>query len=182
IIDASVFNTLKTDYPEKSIVFDGNDYSLTIKGSDITTLVPNTQQYDLSLTFSAPEEDKIWNLITDLSQENWDLEPVYVHFNHHGALPADMKFSISLGQKYQNSTLYWNYYNEERERIDYYGYVNSNAQGGFALPLTHMSTYVVTRKRIVGAENKVGILGGAVENLSTSYSTGKANPNTGKEQ
>lgn len=174
IVMAEVFNKLKTDYPQKSILFEGNDYTLSIKGSDIKTLIPNTEQYDLSITFSPPDEEEIWESITDLDSDNDDLDPVYIHFNHEGSLPATMKFTISLGSAYRNRQLYWNYYNEERERIDYYGYVVSNAKGTFSLPLAHMSTYIVTEDKIVDAENKVGALNGY-------YTEGKANPNTGSE-
>lgn len=174
IITAEVFNKLKTDYPQKSILFEGNDYTLSIKGSDIKTLIPNTEQYDLSITFSPPDEDEIWETIYDLDRDNDSLDPVYIHFNHHGSLPAPMKFTISLGSAYRNRDLYWNYYNQERERIDYYGYIVSNAKGTFSLPITHMSTYIVTEDKIVDAENKVGALKGY-------YTEGKANPNTGSE-
>ena len=174
IITAEVFNTLKTDYPQKSILFEGNDYTLSIKGSDMKSLIPNTEKYDLSITFTPPDEEAIWETITDLDSDNDNLDPVYIHFNHHGSLPAPMKFTISLGSAYRNRPLYWNYYNEERDRIDYYGYVVSNAKGTFSLPITHMSTYIVTQKKIVDAENKVCALNGY-------YTEGKANPNTGSE-
>ncbi|MFV0498347.1 MAG: cadherin-like beta sandwich domain-containing protein [Candidatus Fimivivens sp.] len=174
IVTAEVFNKLKRDYPQKSILFEGNDYTLSIKGSDMKALIPNTEKYDLSITFSPPDEEKIWETITDLDSDNNDLEPVYIHFNHHGNLPAPMKFTISLGSAYRNRELFWNYYNMERERIDYYGYVVSNAKGAFSVPLTHMSTYISTEDKIIDAENKVGALQGY-------YTTGKDNPNTGSE-
>ncbi|MDF3004410.1 MAG: Cadherin-like beta sandwich domain protein [Oscillospiraceae bacterium] len=174
IVTAEVFNKLKTDYPQKSILFEGNDYTLSIKGSDMKSLIPNTEKFDLSITFTPPDEENIWETITDLDSDNDNLDPVYIHFNHHGSLPAPMKFTISLGSAYRNRELYWNYYNEERDRIDYYGYVVSNTKGTFSLPLTHMSTYIITEKKIVDAENKVGGLNGY-------YTTGKTNPNTGSE-
>ena len=174
IVKAEVFNKLKTDYPEKTILFEGNDYTLSIKGSDMKTLIPHTDTFDLSISFSPPNEDAIWDAITRLDSDNDRLDPVYVHFNHHGSLPATMKFTISLGTAYRNRSLYWNYYNEERERIDYYGYVISNAKGTFSLPLAHMSTYILTQNKIDDAEDKVGALVGY-------YTEGKSNPNTGSE-
>lgn len=186
LVSGEVFNTLKTEYPDKSILFTGNDYTLTIKGSDITTLVPNTDYYDLSITFSPPDEEDIWDTITDLDSDNYDLEPVFIHFNYHGTLPGPMKFTISLGTEYRNREMYWYYYNEERERIDYYGYVLTNAKGTFALPLTHMSTYVTVEDKILEAENKVGAsMGydnpGNPESLSSYFNGKKENPNTGAE-
>lgn len=174
IVPAEIFNRLKTDYPQKSILFEGNDYTLSIKGSDIKSLIPNTEKFDLSISFTPPDEEDIWETITDLDWDNDRLDPVYIHFNHHGSLPAPMKFTISLGSAYRNRSLYWNYYNQERDRIDYYGYVVSNAKGTFSLPITHMSTYIVTERKIVDAEDKVGALNGY-------YTEGKLNPSTGSE-
>lgn len=186
LVAADVFNTLKTDYPDKSILFTGNDYTLSIKGSDMDTLVPNTEYFDLSISFSPPNEEEIWDTITDLDSDNGDLDPVFIHFNHHGALPAPMKLTISLGSAYRNEELFWNYYNQERERIDYYGFVLSNAKGSFSVPITHFSTYVVTEDRIIEAENRVGAMSGydnpgAPESLSKYLTDNKTNPNTGAE-
>ena len=64
---------------------------------------------------------------------------------------------MSIGKRYGNETIYWHYYNEERDRIDYYGPVQTNAQGTFAVKIDHFSTYVMTeRHSIVGAELRVG--------------------------
>lgn len=101
IVTAEVFNKLKTDYPQKSILFEGNDYTLSIKGSDMKSLISNTEKFDLSITFTPPDEENTWETITDLDSDNDNLDPVYIHFNHHGSLPAPMKFTISLGSAEQ---------------------------------------------------------------------------------
>lgn len=178
IVSAEVINKM-LEYPDKSILFKGNDYTLEMKGKDFKELVPNTESFDFSLSYTSPEEDAIWSLIEE-SDRNDRLEPVFVYFSHHGKLPAPMKFTLSLGHEYRNETLYWNYYNEERDRIDYYGYVRSNAKGTFTVPLTHMSTYIVTEHPIIGAENKFGLEPGFGDNLSTSVNGDKGNPNTGE--
>lgn len=187
IITGEIFNLLKNDYPDKTILFTGNDYTLSIKGSDIDTIVPNTDQYDLSISFSPPDLDWIWDTIVDLDDENYDLEPVFVHFNHHGTLPGPMKLTLTLGQAYRNTNMHWNYFNAERERVDYYGYVSTNAKGTFALPLLHMSDYVMTEGPIIGAENRVGALSGYYDSVGAAeaggYFTGnKPNPNTGARE
>lgn len=175
IVSAEVLTKLK-EYPDKTMIFQGNDYSFEVKGSDLGKLVPNTTSFDFSMSFTSPDEDAIWEVMDEYSG-NSSLNPVFVYFGHHGELPAQMKFTLSLGSKYKNKKLYWNYYNAERERIDYYGYVMSNAKGAFALPINHMSTYIVTDKPIKGAENKTGQFG-AGENLGLLVNQGKPNPNT----
>lgn len=190
IVDASVFNTLKTEYPTKTIIFAGNDYMLKIKGSDIDELVPHTTQYDLFFSFTTPDEAVIDSmLMSSSSADDWKTKPVYLHFNDHGSLPGQMLLTVSLGGKYKNSTLFWNYYNPERERIDYYGYVQSNAKGTITVPLAHMSTYLVTTRRINVSEDKTGTGFGAFENgnhagsssgnISGGISGGKDVPQTG---
>lgn len=178
MVAADVFNTMKDEYPDKTIIFKGNDYSLECKGSDIKQHVPNTEIFDFSMSFTSPLREKIESLLGRLGNPV-DLNPVYVAFGHHGPLPASMKLTVSLGSVYGNQSLCWNYYNEERDRIDYYGNVSSNGQGTFSLRMSHMSTYLVTTRAIIGAENKVGLESGvSSENLSSDVTTGKRNPST----
>ncbi|MEG1686290.1 MAG: cadherin-like beta sandwich domain-containing protein [Angelakisella sp.] len=183
IVTAELFNTLKTKYPEKSILFQGNDYSLQIKGKDIAKLVPHDQLFDLSISFTAPDEDKIWNILSS-EPRNDKVDPVFIHFNHHGVLPGPMLFTISLGRQYRNESATWNYFNEERDRIDFYGGVRTNSRGTFTVRLDHMSTYLLSEYPIINAENKVGDANavgdhtGAV-GLVPNTNGSKPNPNTG---
>ncbi|MEG0852479.1 MAG: cadherin-like beta sandwich domain-containing protein [Angelakisella sp.] len=179
VVAAEVFNTLKEEYPEKTMVFQGNDYSLQLTGKDMGQLVPHAAIYDLGITFNSPNEDDIWEIILNESR-NDGIEPVMIHFNHHGALPGKMLFTLSLGRTYRTQNATWNYYNEERERIDYYGGVRTNSRGTFTVPITHMSTYIYSEDRIVGAENKSGDLG-ATGSVTGGSGINKPNPNTGTE-
>ncbi|MFZ2538772.1 MAG: cadherin-like beta sandwich domain-containing protein [Oscillospiraceae bacterium] len=176
VIDASVFNKLKTDYPDKSILFKGNDYMLNIAGKDIKDLVPHTALYDLYFSFSTPDEQLIQDIL-DTNEKDWDLEPVYLYFDDHGPLPGKMILTVNLGREYKNEQLFWNYYNGERQRIDYYGYVKSNARGTFTVPITHMSTYMVAKTKIVVAEDKTGSGFGTVE--GAGQGSGSENANSG---
>lgn len=183
VVDAQVFNTLKTEYPDKTILFKGNDYTLELKGSDMDTLVPHTATFDLSFSFTTPEETAIENLLYDMESRNDRIDPVYVYFDHHGTLPAPMLLTVSLGKEYSNETIYWNYYNKERDRIDYYGYVNTNAKGTFSVPIEHFSTYFITIVRVYGAENKSGLDFSSTpwaEEIGVETPTQKVNPNTGR--
>ncbi len=156
LIDAEVFKKMKEEYPDKTIVFQGNDYALEIKGSEIDGLTPHVETYDLRFCFATPDEALIQDAMMR-GGEDPDIDPVYLYFNDHGALPGRMKLTINLGREYRNQQLFWNYYNDERDRIDYYGYVNSNAKGTFSVPITHFSTYFVTDSKLISAENKAGV-------------------------
>lgn len=184
-VAADVFNTLKEEYPEKTIVFEGNDYSLEFKGEDLDTIVPHTDVFDFALSFTSPEETDILN-ITDRYPQNDDARMVFIYFDHHGALPAPATFTVSLGHKYQSETLYWNYYNPERDRIDYLGNVKTNTKGTFAVKIDHLSTYIVSDQRLFGSENKAAnstttdsLAAAAGENLSAEATSKKINPGTG---
>ena len=178
VVAAEVINQM-IEHPDKTIIFKGNDYSFEMRGKDLKELVPNTALFDLSLSFSTPYEDSIWDLMEEESR-NDDLEPVFVHFNHHGKLPAPFKFTLSLGREYQNRSLYWNYFNEERDRIDYYGTVRTNVKGTFTAMMTHMSDYLITKRRIIGSENKEGEATSFSYGISTWMDEPKTNPNTGR--
>ncbi len=172
-ISAEVFNTLKK-YPQKRMILLGNDYSLEFAAADIKKVIPNTTIYDFGLRFTSPEEDRVFDLLYHDTGNHYYEDVTIVYFNHHGELPAPAKFTLSLGDMYKSRVLYWNYYNTERDRIDYYGYVNTNTKGTFSLQLTHLSTYMTTTNKIKNAENK------ATGNGYIGYpSSGKANPSTG---
>lgn len=183
IISADVFKTLKEDYPDKSIIFKGNDYTLQIFGADIDGVIPNVESFDLRFSFRTPDEKKIRDAM-DAAGNNSHIEPVYYYFNQHGALPAEMLLTVDLGRHYSNETLFWNYYNQERDRIDYYGYVHTNAKGTFSVPISHFSTYLSTDEKIRGAENKSDEYGNPIpfteetENLNSANSANKDIPNT----
>lgn len=170
-VAADVFNTLKNEYPDKTIIFEGNDYSLTFKASDIINNVPITTIYDFALSFTTPEADNINPLLTAYA-ENALLDKIYVYFRYHGDLPAPAVLNISVGHRYANLTLYWHYFNTERNRIDYYGSVIANSRGNFSVLLTHCSTYIVSTGILYGSED----LSGSV-NINAN-SSGKTNPNT----
>ena len=170
-VAAGVFTKLK-EYPEKSIVFQGNDYSFTFRASDLTRVIPQTEIYDFRMSFVSPDADAIYSLIS-AQPANGDVldKTVMMYFWYHGTLPGPATFNISLGSPYANQTLWWHYYNKERGRIDYYGALPSNAGGNISVRVDHFSTYLVTPlHRIAGSEDKsssVSLQGG-----------GKINPQT----
>ena len=158
-IKSNVFESLK-EYPEKTIILQGNDYSLEFKSKDLDTLIPQLEIYDFRMSFDPPHEDDIYDLISS-KNANKDIinKVVMAYFDYHGDLPGTATLHLSLGNKYKNQTLYWHYYNEERYRIDYYGAVESNARGSISVQLDHFSTYVVSPKhKIIGSEDRSEII------------------------
>lgn len=178
-VPAEVFNRFM-QYENKTIVFQGNDYSLQFESGDFKRLVPNTEIYDLGMLYSTPYLEEIEELIFQAGHsDNDDLEPVYLYFKHHGALPAPAQLTLSLGGRYRNRSIYWHYYNDERDRIDYYGYAPTNSRGTFTTTIDHFSTYIITEDhRIYGSENKTL----DNENLNTSIEVVKVNPSTGARE
>ena len=174
-VAADVFNTLKTEYPEKTIIFEGNDYSLQFDGADIEKIIPHTEVFDFSLSFDSPHRSEIMKKIRRYSA-NDDARIVLVHFGDNKELPAPARFTLSLGQKYGDEQLYWHYWNQERERIDYYGTVDTNSKGTFAVKLERLGDYIVADQRLAGSEDK------STENLTKDTSLLKTNPNTGNRE
>lgn len=177
-VGASVFNTLR-EYPEKTIIFQGNDYSLEFKASDIDRVVPQKQVYDFRMSFDSPDSADIYSEI-DAYNGNGDVinRAVFIYFEDGSSddmlpLPGPAILHLNLGNKYGSQTLYWHYYNRPRERIDYYGTIKSNKQGTVAVRIDHFSTYIVTPfHRIAGSED----LSGSIDALGAG---GKTNPYTG---
>ena len=137
-VNANVFAELKK-YPEKTIIFQGNDYSIEFKASDLTRVVPQQEIFDFRMFFTTPQEDAIMEII-DRRSSNDDLRGnriVMMYFPYHGMLPGTATLHLNLGYRYHDDTLYWHYYNEDRERIDYYGSILANSQGTFAVSIDH---------------------------------------------
>jgi hypothetical protein len=185
-IGASVFNELK-NYPEKSIIFQGNDYSLRFDADNLNTVIPQAEIYDFRMSFTSPDEDDIYAIIGEYEANDDIIDNVVMaYFTYHGSLPGPAAFRLSLGTKYGSRTLYWHYYNQERDRIDYYGTVKSNNKGNFGVVIDHFSTYLISPKhRLAGSEDKRGVVDELGMVLEEDYelieSGGKVNPNTGEE-
>ena len=106
-----------------------------------------------------------------------------IYFDYHGDLPGPATLNLSLSNRYGAQNLFWHYYNEERDRTDYYGVVQPNAKGTFAVAIDHFSTYVVSRVHsIVGAENQEGnisFIQSAIAGAATNNAAGGSNGGTG---
>ncbi len=176
VVSSDVFEAME-EYSDKSIIFQGHDYSFTFNGADLTKNLPYAEYYDFSVSFSPPEENEINALMASLGNVSDPGYPVYIYFSQHTTLPATATFTLSLGTAYGDRNLFWHYYNTEgeSERIDYYGYFPTNSRGTFTVPMDHFSTYIVYNRVIAGSENKADRFG--TDALSTAAGD-KVNPNT----
>ncbi|MFA9379925.1 MAG: cadherin-like beta sandwich domain-containing protein [Acetanaerobacterium sp.] len=170
VISSKIFTELEK-HPDTVIIFQGNDYSLTFKGSDISTIIPFAETYNLSMSFTSPDEDKIYDM---LSNHDTALPIVFLYFKHHGVLPAPATLRVDLGKRYRSRTLYLHYYNPEMDRIEYYGKVTTNSRGSVAFRVDHFSDYLLTTRRLSGSVDKTSEV-----NIGVSDAD-KVNPDTGR--
>ncbi len=177
-VGSSVFEELK-NWPEKTIIFQGNDYSLQFRAKDLPEVIPHTDAFDFGMSFRSPEEDDIIDEIYSHSG-NRGVDFVMIYFKYHGDLPGPATLNFHLGNKYADENLYWNCYNSERDRIDYYGRIRTNSKGTFSVKMTHMSTWIVSRDMFNGANNVNNA--NANLDLSAEAITDKLIPNTGAEE
>lgn len=177
-VGRDIFEKLK-EYPEKTIIFQGNDYSLKFDGKDLDEVIPHVEYFDLGMSFDSPIQDEIMDEINS-HRGNRDARIVLVYFKYHGDLPAPATLTMSLGKSYRNEKMYWYYYNEVYERLDYYGSFTTNSRGTFSVTLDHMSTYPITDEAMQGAQNRSQ--GQTDVNLSAKSDQRKINPGTGWRQ
>lgn len=178
-IQADVFTELRDNYPDKTLVLQGVDYSLTFNAATLDTIIPQRQIYDFSMSFSSPNAENVYRF-AEQWPENDDIlnELVMIYFDYHGDLPGPATLNLSLSNKYGAQPLFWHYYNEERDRIDYYGVVQPNVKGTFAVAIDHFSTYVVSRVHsIVGAENQEGNISFIQSTIAGAATGGAAGAN-----
>lgn len=167
-VSSKVFTELKK-YPNTTIIFQGNDYSLAFKGSDLSTVVPFAESYNLAMSFTSPDEADLRVLMGSDSATPL----VTLYFKHHGALPGKATLMVDLGTKYKSKTLYLHYYNLDMKRNDYYGKVTTNSRGTVAFKVEHFSTYFLAGKVVKNAADKSGEVNIAVNDAD------KINPDTG---
>lgn len=178
-IARDVFEELKK-WPDKTIIFQGNGYSISFKASDLERIIPSTEYYDFSMSFRSPQREDIRDEIYSYPK-NEDVRFVTLYFNYHGELPGKAILTVDLEDRYANDTYFWNYYNEPYFRLDYYGQVKTNSKGVFSVPLSHMSTYVLSSRMLRGAENMSGSSGNVDLSGQASSNGNKVIPNTGVE-
>ncbi|SDM73015.1 cadherin-like beta sandwich domain-containing protein [Acetanaerobacterium elongatum] len=167
-VSSKVFVELKK-YPDTTIIFQGNDYSLSFKGSDLSTVVPFAESYNFSMSFTSPDEADLRVLMG--SESNTPLITMY--FKYHGALPGKATLMVDLGTKYKSRALYLHYYNLDMKRNDYYGKVTTNSRGTVAFKIDHCSTYFLAGKVVKNAADKSGEVNVTVSDAE------KVNPDTG---
>ncbi len=180
VVSSDVFETLE-EYPDKTIIFQGHDYSFSFNGADLTQNLPYAEYYDFGVSFSPPEVKDINALMLSLGNYSDPGYPVYIHFSQHTTLPATATFTMSLGTAYASRNLYWHYYNTDgdTDRIDYYGITPTNSRGTFSVPMDHFSTYIVYNKVVQGSENKADRFG---SELLSGATGDKVNPNTSEKE
>lgn len=177
-VGRDVFEKLK-EYPEKTIIFQGNDYSLQFNSKDLDEVIPHVDYFDFGMSFDSPLQDEIMDEI-DSHGDNEKARVVLIYFKYHGDLPAPATLTMNLGRRYSDEKMYWYYYNEDYQRMDYYGSFTTNSRGAFSVTLDHMSTYAASDRKLSGAENRTQ--GQTDVNLSSKSQQEKINPNTGGRQ
>ncbi len=170
VISSKIFTEL-AKYPDTVIIFQGNDYSISFKGSDISKIIPFAQAYNLSMSFTSPNETTIRGMV---GVQDVDAAMIFLYFKHHGVLPAPGTLTVDLGTKYKNQTLYLHYYNPAMKRIEYYGTVKANNRGTVAFKVDHFSDYILTFKRLSNSVDKSSEV-----NIGVSDAD-KINPDTGR--
>ena len=186
VLTSEVFIKMRDEFPEKTLVLQGNDYSLQFKGKELFKNIPHRVSYDFKLMFETPEEEEIDELLYDIGN-NRNLDKIYMYFRYHGNLPGPCVFNISIGNRYGGKKLYMNYFNDERNRIDYYGFVRTNQKGNFSVRLDHFSTYILSNRKVEGAEDRSGYQAGSYNSKVSGTpivipSTNKVHPNTSAER
>lgn len=170
VISSALFKELEK-YPDTTIIFQGTDYSLTFKGTDINKIIPFAETYNFAMSFTSPNEDKILSM---LNESDAARPLVFLYFKHHGVLPAAGTLRVDLGLRYKNETLHLHYYNPTMDRIEYYGTVKANARGSIAFRVDHFSDYLLAGKRLNGSVDKSKEV-----NIGVSDAE-KVNPDTGR--
>lgn len=136
LIGTAAFDTLRSN-PGTTLVFQGDGYSWSFKGSDITGNVPGLVYLNTRISSTSPNQDRISRLAGGK-------ELINVYFSHHGQLPGKATVTVEVPAKYNGQRLNVYYYNASRNVFEVIrlGAVAQNGRLGF--DITHCSDYVIT--------------------------------------
>ncbi len=133
-----------------SVVLNMKGYSWTITAKDVDTkkwleFEKNNKVVDLLVT-KITDKDTLSSMDKAL---NGNKGLCYLDINHNGAIPFNAVLNYFVGEEYANTSLFYNYYNENTSKVEPIGYGKVTEKGFIQSSFSHFSKYVIT------AENKV---------------------------
>ncbi len=136
LIGSAAFDTLRSN-PGTTLILQGDGYSWSFKGSDITANIPGLIYLNTKISDTSPNQDR-------LSRLAGGAELLHVYFSHHGQLPGKATISVAVPAKYNGQKLNVYYYNERTGSFETIR-LNAPAQNGrLSFDITHCSDYVIT--------------------------------------
>lgn len=98
--------------------------------------IPGKTSYDFSASFDIGENH---GRIKDLAGNAMVLA---VHYNYNGQLPAEAEITIHVGSEYAGQTLYYYYFNQSTDMLEYMQTANVDSNGDVTVFQSHCSDYV----------------------------------------
>ena len=97
--------------------------------------IPGKTSYDFSASFDVGENH---DRINDLAGNAVVLA---VHYNYDGQLPAEAEITIHVGKEYAGQTLYYYYFNQDMDMLEYMQTVDVDSNGDVTVFQSHCSDY-----------------------------------------
>ncbi|GEM_PF-4421322 len=122
-----------------TIVFKGEDYTLSFNTSDINDSYDEDLNILLTVSFNSKNDEKIYELIEGANG-------MVIHLDHHGEFPVPVTVVVKLADHLEDAgQLYLYYYNENTGKLEYQEDANIVVQDGYAqFTITHASDYVLS--------------------------------------
>ncbi|MCM1468097.1 MAG: hypothetical protein NC086_08110, partial [Alistipes sp.] len=79
----------------------------------------------------------------------------YVHFFYSGKLPGSPWIKIPVGMKWAGQTLFYYYYNEAEEKLEFVYSAKVDTDGYLVVKQTHCSDYVILSKEAATADEGI---------------------------
>lgn len=139
VLTASILDELRKK-EDITILFNGNNYSITINSSNLTDDYTSKYKFNLEIDFASQFEEKIKEIKNITEEEKYI--PIYI--NNEGDIPGFFTILLKNQEVIEGADqLYLYYYNEEGQTLEEESSVLIE-DGVISFDITHSSHYLLT--------------------------------------
>ena len=141
LLSTTAFDLL-LENSDKELLLQGDEYSWTFKGSDITD--PNAisgASFDTSISLTSPNEKEISAKASKIAA---DAKLINLYFSYHGELPGKASITVNVGTENAGTTQHLYYFNQYTSEFESLGDCTVDADGDVTFEISHCSDYILS--------------------------------------
>lgn len=138
IVSAKAFEIL-AENPEKSLVFETDEFKWTFAASDITDAKAIDSTFRPTISLTSPNTEEIKSVAGDVAEGF-----THIYFEQHGKLPGKATVEVFVGKDMANATKHLYHFNPEKAGFEFIETITITADGWASFAITHCSDYILS--------------------------------------